>query len=58
MVSDIAAVLLVVVLGALIHGGAFASFAIAAAALKVAATPVGVIAYVMVAVFDDTGICL
>jgi hypothetical protein len=50
--------LLVVVLGALIHGGAFVSFAIAAAALKVGATPVGVIAYVMVAVFNEKGIYL
>ena len=44
--AGIAAVLLAVVLGPLTPGGAFVSFAIAAAALKTGASPVAAIAYV------------
>lgn len=44
--AGIAAVLLAVVLGSLTPGGAFVSFAIAAAALRTGAAPVAAIAYV------------
>jgi uncharacterized membrane protein YraQ (UPF0718 family) len=44
--ADIAAVLLSVVLSTLTPGGAFVSFAIAAAALRTGAAPVAAIAYV------------